>query len=160
MLSGFLGHLSDQEWSRQGKHCTAEEIKSVTCMEHGTREFHTPELYVFAKPVSADCLAVFLLVLLAGACCFSETTGFTGGRVALLLACLLYLYTCAGSMVKGKLAMMSTTALQIEPLGQDMHGSLWRGYLVTYMPGYKGSKCSVQALLCTHSCGKQVRVCG
>ena len=68
-------------------------------LAHGTREFHTPELYVFAKPVSADCLAVFLLVLLAGACCFSETTRFTGGRVALLLACLLYLYTCAGSMV-------------------------------------------------------------
>jgi len=143
----------------QDKANIVQPRRSKVLLAHGTREFHTPELYVFAKPVSADCLAVFLLVLLAGACCFSETTGLTGGRVALLLACLLYLYTCAGSMVKGKLAM-STTALQIKPLGQDMHGSLWRGYLVTYMPGYKGSKCSVQALLCTHSCGKQFRVCG
>ena len=55
-------------------------------LAHGTQEYYTPELYVFAKPVSAGCLAVFLLVLLAGACCFSKTTGFTGSRVALLLA--------------------------------------------------------------------------
>ncbi len=76
-------------------------------LQHGIHAFNTPELYVFAKPVSAGCLAIFLLVLLAGACCFSDTTGFTGGRVALLLACLLYLYTCAGLLVKGKLAIVS-----------------------------------------------------
>jgi hypothetical protein len=137
--------------------------RSKVSLEHGTQEFHVPELYVFAKPVSAGCLAVFLLVLLAGACCFSDTTGFTGGRVALLLACLLYLYTCAGLLVKGKLAIESLChqpTYRSKSIRQDMHGCLWRGYLVTYVPGNKGSKCSVQTLLCTHSSGKQVRVCG
>lgn len=75
--------------------------------KHGRQKLDTPELYVFAKPVSAACLVDFLLVLLAGACCFSDATGFTGGRVALLLACLLYLYTCAGLLVKGRLAIVS-----------------------------------------------------
>lgn len=86
------------------------------CFEHRTQDFHIPELYVFAKPVSAGCLAVFLLVLLAGACCFSKTTGFTGSRVALLLAWLLYLYTCAGLLVKGKLAIVSRCQRPIKPL--------------------------------------------
>ena len=58
-----------------------------------------PELCVFVKPVSGGCLVTFLLVLLTGACCFSITAGSKGGKVALLLACLLYPCTCTGMLV-------------------------------------------------------------